>query len=100
MCPPDDQVGSAVTAVKAWTAAGMPLNKIVLGVAAYGHSFCVSPSDAFVNGSKTEHTTSSTRQTSLSVTHGTTVLAPTFVVFTKGQVVTGPCRRWVLDFRG
>ncbi|KIK75153.1 glycoside hydrolase family 18 protein, partial [Paxillus rubicundulus Ve08.2h10] len=37
--PPDDQVGSAVTAVKAWTAAGMPLNKIVLGVAAYGHSF-------------------------------------------------------------
>ncbi|KIK75293.1 glycoside hydrolase family 18 protein [Paxillus rubicundulus Ve08.2h10] len=32
----------------------MPLNKIVLGVAAYGHSFRVSPSDAFVNGSKTE----------------------------------------------
>ncbi|KAF8836466.1 glycoside hydrolase family 18 protein [Paxillus ammoniavirescens] len=52
--PPDDQVGSAVSAVKAWTSAGMPLNKIVLGVASYGHSFNVSPSDAFFNGSKTE----------------------------------------------
>ncbi|KIJ18459.1 chitinase [Paxillus involutus ATCC 200175] len=51
---PDHQVGSAVSAVKAWTAAGMPLNKIVLGVPTYGHSFRVSPSDAFVSGSKTE----------------------------------------------
>ncbi|KAF9227049.1 glycoside hydrolase, partial [Gyrodon lividus] len=52
--PPADQVGSAVSAVKAWGAAGMPANKIVLGVAAYGHSYSVSPSDAFVRGSKTE----------------------------------------------
>lgn len=45
--PPADQMGSAVSAVKAWTAAGMPANQIVLGVAAYGHSFSVSPDDAF-----------------------------------------------------
>jgi chitinase len=51
---PADQDGSAVSAVKAWTAAGIPVNQIVLGVASYGHSFSVSPSDAFVNGSETE----------------------------------------------
>ncbi|KAF8555059.1 glycoside hydrolase family 18 protein [Imleria badia] len=51
---PANQVGSAVSAVKAWTAAGMPVHKIVLGVPSYGHSFSVSPSDAFVNGSETE----------------------------------------------
>ncbi|KAG8214134.1 glycoside hydrolase family 18 protein [Butyriboletus roseoflavus] len=49
-----DQAGSAVSAVNAWTTAGMPFDQIVLGVAAYGHSFSVSPSNAFVNGSKTE----------------------------------------------
>ena len=52
--PPADQVGSAVSAVMAWTAAGMPVNQIVLGVPSYGHSFSVSPSDAFVDSSKTE----------------------------------------------
>ncbi|KAF9232670.1 glycoside hydrolase superfamily [Melanogaster broomeanus] len=51
---PANQVGSAASAVKSWTTAGMPANKIVLGVASYGHSFSVSPSDAFVNNSKTE----------------------------------------------
>ncbi|KAI9571660.1 glycoside hydrolase family 18 protein [Boletus coccyginus] len=51
---PTNQVGSAFSAVKAWTAAGMPVNKIVLGVASYGHSFSVPPNDAFVTGSKTE----------------------------------------------
>ena len=51
---PADQVGSAVSAVEAWTAAGIPLNQIVLGVASYGHSFSVAPHDAFVEGSKTE----------------------------------------------
>ena len=51
---PANQVGSAVSAIKAWTAAGMPVDQIVLGVAAYGHSFTVSPSDAFVDSSKTE----------------------------------------------
>jgi len=48
------QDGSAVSAVKAWTAAGIPVNQIVLGVASYGHSFSVPPYDAFVNGSSTE----------------------------------------------
>ena len=52
--PTADQQGSAVSAVKAWTAAGMPVNQIVLGVPSYGHSFSVLPSDAFVNGSQTE----------------------------------------------
>ncbi|KAF7355625.1 Chitinase [Mycena sanguinolenta] len=52
--PADFQAGSAVDAVAAWTAAGMPLDKIVLGVASYGHSFSVAKSDAFVKGSKTQ----------------------------------------------
>ena len=51
---PANRVGSAVSAVKAWTAAGMPVDQIVLGVPSYGHSFSVPPNDAFVNGSKTE----------------------------------------------
>jgi chitinase len=47
------QQGSAVSAVKAWTDAGMPANQIVLGVPTYGHSFSVAPSDAFAPGEKT-----------------------------------------------
>jgi chitinase len=46
-----NQQGSAVSAVKQWTAAGMPKDKIVLGVAGYGHSFSVSPSSAFQSNS-------------------------------------------------
>ncbi|KAH7906170.1 glycoside hydrolase family 18 protein [Hygrophoropsis aurantiaca] len=49
-----DQDGSAVSAVRTWGAAGMPANKIVLGVASYGHSFSVPPTDAFVPGSTTQ----------------------------------------------
>ncbi|KAH7903127.1 glycoside hydrolase family 18 protein [Hygrophoropsis aurantiaca] len=49
-----DQIGSAVSAVKKWSAAGIPADKIVLGVASYGHSFSVPPMDAFVPGSKTQ----------------------------------------------
>ncbi|KAH7889046.1 glycoside hydrolase family 18 protein [Phlebopus sp. FC_14] len=48
--PPGYQQGSAVSAVDAWTAAGIPAHQIVLGVASYGHSFSVSPADAFVAG--------------------------------------------------
>ncbi|KAJ7639188.1 chitinase [Roridomyces roridus] len=48
------QAGSATSAVDAWHAAGMPLNQIVLGVPAYGHSFAVNTTEAFTNGSKTE----------------------------------------------
>ncbi|KAF8444899.1 glycoside hydrolase family 18 protein [Boletus edulis BED1] len=47
-----NQVGSAVSAVKAWTAAGIPVNQIVLGVPSYGHSFSVPPPNAFINGSE------------------------------------------------
>ncbi|KAJ6532717.1 glycoside hydrolase family 18 protein [Mycena vulgaris] len=54
--PSNDQVGSAVSAVNAWTTANFPANKasyfgmlwntITLGVAAYGHSFRVPPTAA------------------------------------------------------
>lgn len=47
------QQGSAASAVNAWSNAGMPLDQIVLGVASYGHSYSVKPSDAFVSGTKT-----------------------------------------------
>ncbi|EPQ57125.1 chitinase [Gloeophyllum trabeum ATCC 11539] len=49
--PPADQQGSAVSALRAWSTAGMPAHQIVLGVAAYGHSFRVAKKDAIVNGS-------------------------------------------------
>lgn len=51
--PVADQQGSATSAVNAWVAAGMPAHKIALGVAAYGHSFSVSPHKAFKNGALT-----------------------------------------------
>ncbi len=40
------QQGSAVSAVQAWTKAGFPANKIILGVPSYTHSFRVNQSDA------------------------------------------------------
>src|SRR5947208_3044218 len=43
---PLNQQGSAVSAVKAWTTAGFPADKIILGVAAYGNSFHVNTSSA------------------------------------------------------
>ncbi|KAL0059639.1 hypothetical protein AAF712_013604 [Marasmius tenuissimus] len=49
----DKQVGSAVSAVKAWTNAGFPIDQIVLGVAGYGHSFTVTPEAAFEADGKT-----------------------------------------------
>ena len=48
--PATDQDGSAVSAVKVWTAAGMPSNQIILGVASYGHSFSVAQSSALASG--------------------------------------------------
>jgi chitinase len=39
-----------VSGVAAWHAAGFPLDQIVLGVPAYGHSFSVAPADAYKNG--------------------------------------------------
>jgi len=52
--PADFQAGSAVAAVNSWTAAGIPSDQIVLGVASYGHSFRVAKSNAFVRGSHTQ----------------------------------------------
>jgi len=49
-CAPDG-VGSAVSAVKAWTAAGFPASQILLGVASYGHAFHVSNTAATPSGS-------------------------------------------------
>ncbi|KAH9482515.1 Chitinase A1 [Psilocybe cubensis] len=51
---PANQQGSAVSAVQRWNQAGIPFHQIVLGVAAYGHSFKVSKADAFVQGSNTQ----------------------------------------------
>ncbi|KAF9466829.1 endochitinase [Collybia nuda] len=48
-----NQAGSAVSAVKQWNAAGIPLNQLVLGVASYGHSFRVRKAHAFKSGSST-----------------------------------------------
>ena len=50
---PQNQAGSAVSAVQKWSKAGIPLEKIVLGVASYGHSFRVHKANAFVSGSST-----------------------------------------------
>jgi len=44
--PPNLSHGSAVSAVRAWTNAGMPPDKIVLGVAYYGRLFRVSNENA------------------------------------------------------
>ncbi|OAX39727.1 glycoside hydrolase family 18 protein [Rhizopogon vinicolor AM-OR11-026] len=49
---PSDQQGSAVSAVMAWSKAGMPVDQIVLGVPSYGHSYSVNSSDAFVPGTQ------------------------------------------------
>ncbi|KAI0313932.1 chitinase [Amylostereum chailletii] len=46
----DRQQGSAVAAVQKWHAAGIPTNKLVLGVPSYGHSFRVAPQNAVVDG--------------------------------------------------
>jgi len=46
------RAGSATSAVNAWKKAGMPNDRIVLGIAAYGHSFRVRKNAAFVGGSK------------------------------------------------
>jgi chitinase len=40
-------MGSAVSFVNAWKAAGMPPDQIVLGVASYGHSFRVTNANAY-----------------------------------------------------
>ncbi|KIK69304.1 glycoside hydrolase family 18 protein [Collybiopsis luxurians FD-317 M1] len=54
--PGNDQTGSAVSSVKAWISAGIPASKILLGVAAYGHSFVVPESNVLQSGSSTNIT--------------------------------------------
>jgi chitinase len=49
--PTQLQQGSAVRAVEAWTDAKFPAEKLVIGVAAYGRSFRVTPSAAFGDSS-------------------------------------------------
>ena len=61
--PPADQQGSAVSAVKAWTAAGFPANQLVLGLASYGHSFQVTENDAFANSGNTTQASSASSTT-------------------------------------
>ena len=48
---PSQSVGSAVSAVKAWTSAGLPAHQIVLAVGSYGHSFAVNKTSAYVSAS-------------------------------------------------
>ncbi|KAF7332320.1 Glycoside hydrolase family 18 protein [Mycena kentingensis (nom. inval.)] len=49
--PKANRMGSATSAVKAWNDAGVPMNKLVLGVASYGRSFHVDHTNAFEKGS-------------------------------------------------
>ncbi|KAJ8522163.1 hypothetical protein ONZ45_g1244 [Pleurotus djamor] len=46
---PENQQGSAEFALDAWTSAGFPAGKLMLGVPAYGHSFSVTPKDALTS---------------------------------------------------
>ncbi|KAJ6537255.1 endochitinase [Mycena vulgaris] len=51
-CAPSQyRPGSVKSAVEAWTAANFPVDQIVLGLAAYGHSFNITPADAISGGS-------------------------------------------------
>ena len=50
-CAPT-QGGSAMSAVKAWTNAGFPAHKIILGVPSYGHSYHVDWCTAYDSSGK------------------------------------------------
>ncbi|KAK7051350.1 hypothetical protein VNI00_004850 [Paramarasmius palmivorus] len=53
---PANQQGSAIWSVQKWNSAGIPFNKIVLGVPGYGHAFTVRQKDAFQKNSNTKLT--------------------------------------------
>ena len=49
-CAPSEyQAGSAFSAIQAWTSAHFPAHQIILGTAAYGHSFHVPRSEALTS---------------------------------------------------
>lgn len=48
----DVKAGSATSAIAAWTGANFPADQILLGLAAYGHSFNVDPSKALDTSGK------------------------------------------------
>jgi chitinase len=50
--PAEAQQGSAMSAVAAWTTAGIPASQLVLGVASYGHAFNVSTAAALPSASQ------------------------------------------------
>ncbi|KAI0027943.1 glycoside hydrolase superfamily, partial [Vararia minispora EC-137] len=49
-CDPTNPQGSARAAVQAWTGAGIPASKLVLGVPSYAHTFSVAPANASADG--------------------------------------------------
>lgn len=51
-CDARNNQGSATAGINAWIAAGVPADKLVLGVAAYGHGFRVNRTAALGNGTE------------------------------------------------
>lgn len=49
-CDARNNQGGGKEGIAKWHAAGLPMNKIVLAVPAYSHSFSVTPAAAFPNG--------------------------------------------------
>jgi chitinase len=67
-CAPEGaRFGSAMSAVQAWSTAGMPVNQIVLGVPAYGHSFVLTSNPEPSSGSTQNATLSAYPQYNSSV---------------------------------
>lgn len=52
--PSGAKFGSAVTSIEAWNKAGIPLNKLVLGVPGHGHSYFVTPGVAVSRSNSSE----------------------------------------------
>lgn len=78
--PPPYQQGSGEWAVEQWTKAGIPLEKIVLGVGAYGRGFTVAELLSMDLQSNWPHILPSTKLIVRTVTNGTIPLETTLVV--------------------
>ncbi|KAF5355515.1 hypothetical protein D9758_006377 [Tetrapyrgos nigripes] len=70
--------GSAKTAVAAWIDAGFSADKIVLGIAAYGHGFHVAKKDAFASSPNGSGSGSSSSSSSPSSTFSASSSSPSF----------------------